>query len=818
VNRSGKPVAGGFRSAPDGPGRLFAGGRPAGWFGAFLLLVSMVPGAVAGMLVVQTNILGVTPVILGYNSGHFYPGSNTREWWRYTGVSGARVFVYPSVIEPTAGTTSSGVTSASTYSNRLAAVRANPTSGTYIGWSFTNNYDSALSGDNNLVPSYAFAALRQLGIQVVANITSGFSLGSSTSWSSKWPIWRHYYAEAFYLARTYDVQRYQMYNEPNYSTPPSISEPQYLWQLQVASDAIQSAIADVNRLYGKSLVPLVLAPVTSGSADGSYSGASSDFGALVVTNRHLNQYEVVDPAFSLIQKYDYHQYDGLPTSFYTSLGNLHVLLTNAMAPEAAYPVTASEFNVYTGATFATKTNDSLDTPADYSRFADIAAYLVQNRLEEGYCFKFSQTTSSSTGNPTKNGMLYVENNSSPYNIGGITRAGEVWRLFSKGLHPGQNRFGSASATGLPTSYQLSYDPIANRYYIFAANNSTSPLNWTADLTAWQIPAGNLVQVEEVSESCYGAVKFATNLGSARQVGGLQPANSAWLLTIPAAPQAPLLSLVATDDATVRDGTGTNVNYGSATNLLVGDSATTRNNRSAGLLKFRLPAGFGGTNLQLALLSLHAASAVGASNSQAHVYGLAATNWSQSTVTWLTAPNLKHGVAAGANIPNNVVLGVGDWTNSTTPVANSAQLLGQVVADANYTERLVDVTDFIKRSTNADVTFLVAREVRFAGDLAADDGISIISTEADPGTAPQLKLVFNSTTAPAISQIACNPDRSVTLGLSGTPGLAFSLQATTNLLATNWLVLLNTNLPATNWNYTDPSASNDAARFYQVTGQ
>ena len=31
-------------------------------------------------LTVQTNRLGPTPEILGYNSGHFFPGSNTREF------------------------------------------------------------------------------------------------------------------------------------------------------------------------------------------------------------------------------------------------------------------------------------------------------------------------------------------------------------------------------------------------------------------------------------------------------------------------------------------------------------------------------------------------------------------------------------------------------------------------------------------------------------------------------------------------------------------------------------------------------------------
>ena len=56
--------------------------------------------AAAATLTIQTNVLGFTPEIIAYNSGHFYPGSNTRDWWRYAGVSGARVFLSPSEIEP----------------------------------------------------------------------------------------------------------------------------------------------------------------------------------------------------------------------------------------------------------------------------------------------------------------------------------------------------------------------------------------------------------------------------------------------------------------------------------------------------------------------------------------------------------------------------------------------------------------------------------------------------------------------------------------------------------------------------------------------
>jgi hypothetical protein len=307
----------------------------------------------------------------------------------------------------------------------------------------------------------------------------------------------------------------------------------------------------------------------------------------------------------------------------------------------------------------------------------------------------------------------------------------------------------------------------------------------------------------------------TNVSATHLAGGLQPPYSVWLLTIPLWAQKPVQAIVATDYAMVKDGSYTNVNYGAATNVLVQNSQSTRNNRSVGLLKFHLPAGFNASNLQLAELSLHAASAVGASNSQANVYGLASTNWSAATVNWFNAPNLKRGASAGSSITDNFVLGVGDWTNSSTPMANSARLLGQVVADTNYSEHLVDVTDFIKSATNADVSFLLAREVRFAGDLATDDGISIISTEADTNVASQLKFVFNQ--PPAFSGIVNNSNLALTLNFSGVAGQSFSIQASTNLASTNWINLLTTNLPSANWSYTDTLATNFPARYYRTYG-
>src|SRR3954453_16754424 len=114
------------------------------YLGLFCLMFAVLQPISASTvsLIATTNQLGPTPTILGYNSGHFVPGSNTRDWWHYSGVNGARVFITSSGIEPNDDIPprGDGVTSQASLMSRKAAVRANPLSTTNINWpSFTNN-------------------------------------------------------------------------------------------------------------------------------------------------------------------------------------------------------------------------------------------------------------------------------------------------------------------------------------------------------------------------------------------------------------------------------------------------------------------------------------------------------------------------------------------------------------------------------------------------------------------------------------------------------------------------------------------------------
>ena len=348
----------------------------------------------------------------------------------------------------------------------------------------------------------------------------------------------------------FNVQRYQMYNEPNASGP---SASDFLIRLQVASDAVQAGIADANAVYGKSLTAEVCAPVTAGSATSSFGA----YGGSVVTNRHVNYQGQTNANFDVIQDYDYHQYGsgGAPSSFGTGLATLESEMSAAMSPETRFPISISEFNVYDGSDF-NGLPSSEDTPSNYTAFGAIATSLIQNGISELYCFKLSQTIGS--GYPAKNGMLFVDNTNVPYNIGGITKGGEVWRLINKGVAPGRMMLqfqADAGASGL--NVIATHDAVAGRYYLLSVNNTTSSVNLTADFSAWNIPTNEPVLVEEVSETCHGAGVLWTNAGTNLSITATQGANTVRLFTVPTAPLM-VQTFSATASAQVTDGTNRTV--------------------------------------------------------------------------------------------------------------------------------------------------------------------------------------------------------------------------------------------------------------------
>jgi len=691
-----------------------------------------------GSITVQANIIGPTPSIIGYNFGHFYPGSNTRDWWRYSGVNGVRIFISPGSILLAASPQppANAVTNQASFITQKAALRANPVGTNYINWPYlTNEYaNTDLYPINHVKVNYALGQVVSLGGHACAQITvsdGSFHIASTNDWGGQWALWQYYYAQAFYLGSAFAVDHYQMYNEPNNA---GITQADFLQRLQIVADALQAALTDVNSFYGTSLNPHLLAPVSAGNATSAFVG----WGDLLVTNRHLSFFGVTSTNFWLFQDYDYHQYGAAGAGFGSDLASLNALLISYMSPEPPFPVSISEFNTRTASSYDAITT-TIDSPADYSRLGSIAVNLMDNGISEMYAFKFSQVSYSGNYPVEKNAMYYVENTNSPYNVGGITKAGEVYRLFTKAFAAGRTLLDTLKYTDATNlDVQTSYDPILGCYHVYFANSTANPVNLSVNLAALNLPATNKVLLEEVSENAYGGGVLWTNVGAIQSSLGTQPAYSAWLLTIPNGAQQAEQIITAMDNAQVNDGTNDNMNYGGATTMIVRNNPTNTASRSVAFMKFQLPTN-NPNSLQFALLSLHASTASLNSNVQVHVYALTNTAWSQGTITWSNAPNLKSNIPAGTMITNAVGQGQG----------TSLFIVGQLVVTSNSTsEKLIDVTSYLRSQTNSMVSFLVSQDPRWDVTLPSlavgdtqPDGISITSTAGDTG--PRLRLVYGA---------------------------------------------------------------------------
>jgi hypothetical protein len=691
-----------------------------------------------GSLTVQTNIIGPTPGVIGYNFGHFYPGSNTRDWWRYAGVNGVRIFISPGSILPAASPQppANAVTNQTSFITQKTALRANPAGTNYFNWPYlTNEYaNTDLYPVNHVKVNYALGQVTSLGGHVCAQITvsdGSFPIAGTNDWGGQWALWQYFYAQAFYLGSAFAVDHYQMYNEPNNA---GITQADFLLRLQIVADALQAALTDVNSFYGTSLNPHLLAPVSAGNA----TSAFVEWGDLVVTNRHLSFFGVTSTNFWLFQDYDYHQYGASGAGFGSDLASLNALLISYMSPEPPFPVSISEFNTRTASSYDAITT-TIDSPADYSRLGSIAVNLMANGISEMYAFKFSQVSYSGNYPVEKNAMYYVENTNSPYNVGGITKAGEVYRLFAKAFAAGRNLLAtieSDDATNLDV--QCCFDPTTQCYHVYSANSTANPVVLSVNVAALNLPATNQVLLEEVSEDAYGGGVLWTNVGAIQSNLGTQPAYSAWLLTIPSATGQAEQDILPTDDAQVNDGTNKSTNFGGAPVMLVRNNPTNTAYRSAAFIKFQLPTN-NPTSLQFALLSLRASTASLNTNVQAHVYALTNTAWSQGTITWSNAPNLKSGIPAGPVITNSVIQGQG----------TNLFIVGQLVVTSNSTsEKLIDVTSYLRSQTNSVVSFLVSQDPRWDVTLPSlavgdtqPDGISI--TSAVGGTGPRLRLVYGA---------------------------------------------------------------------------
>ena len=461
--------------------------RAAAAFAVCAGLVLTAAAARGQTVTLSSSAVGSTPSVLGYNSGHFMPGSNTASWWKYSGVNGGRIFSSPSYLTPgtssyfrSGSSTALDATTQSQFVAQRDALRASGTATTYIRWDkITTLFTSGTTtGNNNIQLKYAEDSMKSLGVKpliVMTRSPSSYpwpataSANTASDWQDRWLAWQQWYAQAFIHAQYDNVENYQLFNEPDLYTSSSatLSQEQWIEMMRYGANAIESAIADVNRLYGKSLKAHVYGPVTNGP-----STTSGDWGNTLLLNRTNQVITGPTPGYQLFDHFDYHNYGSSPATFGTKLaGAISDINTTTGGQGASYPVTISEFNTRTSTDYTP--NDPTNNPNNYtpdtldmsSRLGQILVNLANNKPDELYLFKFSNAGGAN------NGVYWQADSGSVNNVGGASRSAMAYQLFTEGFTANTLLKAPTSSDSALTK-AASYDAAEGKRYAYIANESS----------------------------------------------------------------------------------------------------------------------------------------------------------------------------------------------------------------------------------------------------------------------------------------------------------------------------------------------------------
>jgi hypothetical protein len=704
-------------------------------------------------LAVKSEVVGTTPVALGYNLGQFEENSNAADWFRYSGADSARLFVARKDLEKTDDKAPWGdgvVDQTSFFARRdlLRANAANPAEGLsheFVDWH---------SFSSNLAKSYGYplATLRDAGVDVLATITAGESLDPN-DWAGRWELWQHYYAAAYVMSHKYNVRRYSMYNEPNHGN--KMNDDHWLDLLLVCSDAIQSAIQDVNKRYKRSLKPEIFAPNTAGGASKYNDKVQGRWGNTPVANRHRRLDGSIDKNWMNFHVYNYQKYSSRQfdadkrSGFLTDYHALRESIDADMPGEPRLPMSLTEFNIQTAANYD-RSDDNTNTPFDSSSLGATLAGLSAGGMEQMYLFKFGQTTWKSKYGVKKNGTHYVQN-SSPYNYGGATRCAESYRLFIKAARGARPIHRVTASTGASPGLNkglwnlATQDEATGMSHLFLANRDDRTIPLDIDFSALGIPFENPFCIEQVDKTKLGGLVTHSRLKMGKTGSLVMPPLSVWLISLPTG-IATTITRDAVADTQLRDGAKLAVADGGSLDSIMVRSDASKNPRHVALIRIPVPTG-ANSKPQRVILEVDVASSLDKTMAQAHVYGIENNNWSEDSLTWKQAGDfLKSGVPVGNEINNNVVNGHG----------RAAHMLGQLAADSSATVRMaLDVTDFACTRKDGMATFLIVQEHRWdiaLPSLARGDTQSahlrIGSRERQGRQSPRL-IAFVSGQGPAI---------------------------------------------------------------------
>ncbi|WP_152361372.1 hypothetical protein [Microlunatus speluncae] len=641
--------------------------------------------------------------LVGFNTGHFMPGGNTAAWLEYSNVNAVRFFASLSIWCPDAAfDDGAGVETIDDFDARVEQLRRD--SREFIDWAAlrelwsTHIYETT----NHYNLDYELTQLHRLGI---TPIMQAAELAWNSPWSGLWLMWQKHYAFTYHVASRWGVERFNFNNEPDHpnSDHDFVDQQIYIRGLQIASDAIRAAIADVNREHRTRLRAIVQAPVithasqTSGpfhmDADPDADPRDDEHGWGEISLRNLRtDYHGREVDHDLFDVFDTHLYNKTAETYTYELAMMDEKMRSYTPTGVALPVVYSEFNRRNTGAFETS-GDDLNTPLVFSELAEIWGAALTGGAEGMICFKFDNTVRAN-GIPYGTGHYYVEN-AGDYNIRGVKKAAESNRMFA-------GRFAAAAGRSVVGTTVSSDGPAVRPNVIVAARDAgirrtsiwlphhsaeaAHPV--TLDLSAGRVrPKGAAIFVQEVSATHSGDVIMLGSLPDNGKLTVDQPAGCVWMITVLEAGRSP-------DVRRARRAFGVSPS-GPSPSVVVGRAGADVD-PAVGYLSFETSH----SRPRAALLELDGAATDGAPLTFT-VYALIKTDWDDD-VTWDSAPYLDQEHVRA---------------DSVGTVAFPA---GQLTAAAEAGTVRLDVTSVLAKARNGRIGFLLIRE-RAHDEDTADNG-------------------------------------------------------------------------------------------------
>jgi hypothetical protein len=738
-----------------------------------------------------TQSINSIPDTIGFNFNDFLEGSNHEDFYKYSRVKNYRIFCkyaqYTSIIQedPTITTYSAFTSKRNLVRNEANTENDFIENKTLNKWADfkTSFLDTTQSDGNAFKPGYIFSRFKNLGFKVLLEadcVDSRFPLTSingsyDNDWVGRFKIWHNYYILAYYLAYFYDISKFAFYNEPNrfmYSD-------EFLTRFITASDAVQTAISDVNDRFNKTLQVKIYAPVSAGGYNkykGTYS-SKQDFGQVVIQNRHKK----IDGTFDsnwlnfhlyAFNKYTTNQYDvgsasGYYQDFYTTTSYI-----NSDIPSNEYKpgLALTEFNVRITRYGDSNSNADPNDAIDYSSIAASLILFTKIGFKEIYLFKFCMSDSADGRNipVDKTGNYYLElaDPSNLKRIGGATSMAEVYRLYNKACNNDKNTVWYSDNMPLvisETLFNLVTKNSDGDIFIFLSNKSTNSTSIKFDLSSFGDIDERHYTIEKVTTKYNAQIESQNRIKAKKLVlDNIEP-QSVMLITIYNTKNTQQ-NIYAITDSNLRDGTGNNNQLGYDKQELIVRSDGTQANRQVALFKFRL----GSVNLNSlknGILKLTASTISSNNLTQAHVYAV--------SQYWINKTNLE-GVDKGVYYYNyyptlrrNVGDGSGIPFNPIEVDHAHVKLLGQLQVNSNqFDAQYLDITDHLKSlKKGEEASFLIVQEHRWSDINFMDyynqanpndplnhdeppdtqaDGIKIIGTiNTDKNKKPTLQIISNN---------------------------------------------------------------------------